>query len=176
MPKASHLRRSPDELALALSGPLGQWLRAVEAERDRVKDEGADLVLRQADAALLAVATRNLVRTASAVAGLRKDPLLDAAIADFESTVPGARSVRNVLEHFDEYAARRRRLHRSRRITGGEHVFYERTTDRYVLYVADLAFDVDTAADAARDLAEATLKAIDRLIAHEAPKRHGDPL
>jgi len=161
MPPASRPPRSPEELALALSGPLAQWRRAVETERDRVKDDLAEMVQRQADAALLAVAARNVVRVATAVAALRKDPTLDAAIAEVDTLVPGARNVRALLEHFDEYSTRRKL--RSRKVTGGTRVSYERTTERYVLYVGDLAFDVDVAADATTVLADVTAKAIDRL-------------
>ena len=161
MPPASRPPRSPEELALALSGPLAQWRRAVETERDRVKDDLAEMVQRQADAALLAVAARNVVRVATAVAALRKDPTLDAAIAEVDALVPGARNVRALLEHFDEYSTRRKL--RSRKVTGGTRVSYERTTERYVLYVGDLAFDVDVAADATTVLADVTAKAIDRL-------------
>lgn len=161
MPPASRPPRSPEELALALSGPLAQWRRAVETERDRVKDDLAEMVQRQADAALLAVAARNVVRVATAVAALRKDPTLDAAIAEVDTLVPGARNVRALLEHFDEYSTRRKL--RSRKVTGGTRVSYERTTERYVLYVGDLAFDVDVAADATTVLGDVTAKAIDRL-------------
>jgi hypothetical protein len=163
MAPASHPPRSPEELALALSGPLGQWRRAVEAERDRLKDELAESVQRQADAALLAVSARNVIRVATAVAALRKDPTLDAAIAEVETLVPGARNVRSLLEHFDEYSTRRK-LRRSRKVTGGTRVSYERTTERYVLYVGDLGFDVDVAADAITVLADVTAKTIDRLV------------
>ena len=162
MSPATRPPRSPEELALALSGPLAQWRRAVETERDRVKDDLAEMVQRQADAALLAVAARNVVRVATAVAALRKDPTLDAPIVEVDTLVPSARNVRALLEHFDEYSTRRK-LRRSRKVTGGTRVSYERTTERYVLYVGDLAFDVDVAADATTVLADVTAKAIDRL-------------
>jgi hypothetical protein len=160
-------QRSPDELALAFSGPLRQWLRAVEAEHDRIKDDAVDIDLRQADAALLVVAVRNVVRAARAVAALRKDPQLDAAIAGIDSTVPGARNVRGRLEHLDDYAAHRRRLWPFRRARLGQRVLVEPTADRYVVYVGELAFDVGVATDAARDLANATFRAIDRTAAGE---------
>ena len=161
-------QRSPDELALAFSGPLRQWLRAVEAEHDRIKDGELDIDLRRADAALLVVAVRNVVRAARAVAALRKDPQLDAAIGGIDSTVPGARNVRGRLEHVDDYTARRRRLWPFHRARLGQRVLLEPTADRYVVYVGDLAFDVDVATDAARDLANAAFRAIDRMAAGQA--------
>jgi hypothetical protein len=163
MPSASRQPRSPQELALALSGPLAQWLRAVEIERERVKDDLAEMAQRQADAALLVVAARNVVRVATAVAALQKDPVLDAAIAEVDKLVPGARNVPVLLEHFDEYSTHRI-LRRSRKVTGGTRVSYERTTERYVLYIGDLAFDVDVAADATTALADVTAKTIERLV------------
>jgi hypothetical protein len=160
-------QRSPDELALAFSGPLRQWLRAVEMEHDRIKDDAQDVDLRRADAALFVVAVRNIVRAARAVAALRKDPQLDAAIASIDSTVPGARNVRGRLEHVDDYAARRRRLWPFHRARLGQRVLLEPTADRYVVYVGDLAFDVDVASDAARGLANAAFSAINRMAAGE---------
>jgi hypothetical protein len=160
-------QRSPDELALAFSGPLRQWLRAVEAEHDRIKDDELDIDLRQADAALFVVAVRNLARGARAVAALRKDPQLDTAIGGIDKTVPGARNVRGRLEHVDDYAAHRRRLWPFHRARPGQRVLFEPTADRYVVYVGELAFDVDVVADGARDLANAAFRAIDRMAAGE---------
>jgi hypothetical protein len=165
---SSARRRSPDELALALSGPLAQWARAVEAERERLTRDELDADLQQADAALLVVAVRNVVRVARSVAALRKDPQLDAAIAAIDAAVPGAKSVRGVLEHVDEYRAHRGRLRPSHGTVTGERVRYERAPGRPVLYIGELAFDADVAADATRDLAAATSSAIDRLVAAEA--------
>jgi hypothetical protein len=158
-------QRSPDELALAFSGPLHQWLRAVEAEHDRVNDDEVDIDLRQADAALLVVAVRNVVRAARAVAALRKDLQLDAAIAGIDATVPGARNVRGRLEHVDDYAAHQRKLRPSYRASVGQRVLLEATADRHVVYVGELAFDVDVVADAVRDLTNAAFRSIDRMLA-----------
>jgi hypothetical protein len=163
---SSH-RRSPDELALALSGPLGQWRRAVELEHQRLEDE-IDTDSRSADAALFVVAVRNVVRLAQAVAALRKDPRLDAAISLVDAAVPGARNVRVPLDRVDNYTGHRGRLWRSPRASTGYRIVFERTDGRSVVYVGELAFDVEVAANAARDLAEATLKAIDRMTGSEA--------
>jgi len=131
------------------------------------------MVQRQSDAALLAVAVRNVLRAAIAVAALGDDEVLDAAIKAFDAALPGASDLRDVLEHFDAYEARRGNLQKSGRMEA-YHVFYERGADHYVLHVGDLALEVDTATDAAIDLAEATLKAVDRIVAAEARHRHGD--
>jgi hypothetical protein len=159
--------RSPEELALALSGPLGQWARAVELEHRRLED-GTDADARAADAALFVVAVRNVVRLARAIGGLRKDPRLDAAVSLVDAAVPGARSVRIPLEHVDDYAVHRRRLRPSRRASAGYRIADDRTDSHHVVYVGELAFDVDVVANAARDLAVAAQKAIDRLAVSEA--------
>jgi hypothetical protein len=49
--------------------------------------------------------------------------------------------------------------------------FGEHTPDRGVLYVDELAFDADLAADATRELAVATSTAIDPSVAAEARRR-----
>lgn len=159
--------RSPEELALALSGPLGQWKRAVDLEHDRLAD-GTDADARPADAALFVVAVRNVVRVARAVAGLRKDPRLNAAISLVEAAVPGAKSVRTPLDHVDDYAVHRRSLRPSHRASAGYRIAYDNTDSRHVVYVGELAFDVDVVANAARDLADAAQQAIDRLAVSEA--------
>jgi hypothetical protein len=161
---SSSSNRSPDELVLALSGPLGQWLRAVENQRRRLDQEGADGELRQADAALFAVAVRNVVRVVRAVAVLRQDPQLDAAVSGLDAIVPGARNVRGLLDHADDYAARRGKLRRkSYRATTGHRVLFERTADRSIVFVGELAFDVDVVTDAVRELAEDAFRALDRM-------------
>jgi hypothetical protein len=81
-------------VALALSGPLAQWGRAVDAQRHRLMGDEFDADLRPADSALFVVAVRNVVRIARAVSTLSKDRQLDAAIAAVDAAVPGARNVR----------------------------------------------------------------------------------
>jgi hypothetical protein len=161
---SSNHHRAPEELALAFSGPLGQWGRAVDLERARLMDE-TDPDLQSADAALLVVAVRNVVRLARAVAALRKDPELNAAITVVDGMVPGARSVRVPLDHVDDYAVHRRRFLPSGRQKAGHRVAFERTDARGVVYVGELAFDVDVATNAAQALTEATLNAINRMAA-----------
>lgn len=155
-------KRSPDELALAFSRPLHQWLGAVEAEHARIRTEEMGIDLRQTDAALFVVAVRNIVRAAKAVAALRKDPQLDRAIEGIDATLPGARNVQARLEQVDHYSAHRRLwlFHRARL---GEPVLLEPSADRWVVYVGELAFDIDQVADAVRELAKAALEAINRM-------------
>jgi hypothetical protein len=160
--------RSPDEFALALSGPLGQWGRAVEMERLRLKGDEMDSDVRPADAALFVVAVRNVVRVARAVAALRKDPQLDAAITAVDAAVPGARSVRSALDHVDAYTAHRGRFRGPHPTSAGYRIVNERTDGRDIIFIGDLAFDVDLVTKAAQDLAEASQKAINRMVVSEA--------
>lgn len=160
--------RSPEEFALALSGPLGQWGRAVEVERGRLQSDEMDSDLRPTDAALFVIAVRNVVRVARAVAALRKDPQLDAAITAVDAAVPGARSVRSALDHVDDYTAHRGRFRRSHPTSAGYRIVNERTDGRDIVFIGELAFDVDLVAQAAQDLAEATRKTIDRMVANES--------
>jgi hypothetical protein len=161
--------RSPEELALALTGPLGQWSTAVSAQRARLVNDGIDPDLRQADAPLFVVAVRNVVRIARAVAGLHKDPQLIAAISAVDDAVPGARNVRSALEHVDQYAVHRGVIRRHPRVSAGQRVVFERSGDRYVVSVGELAFDVDVVAVAAAALADATLNAVDRTVGSHTP-------
>jgi hypothetical protein len=156
--------RSPDEFALALSEPLGQWGRGVEVEHRRLKGDEMDSDVRPTDAAFFVIAVRNVVRVARAVAALRKDPQLDAAITAVDAAVPGARSVRSALDHVDAYAAHRGRFRRSHPTSAGSRVVSQRSDGRDVIFIGELAFDVDMVAKAAQDLAEATQKAINRMV------------
>jgi hypothetical protein len=156
--------RSPDEFALALSGPLGQWGRAVDVERGRLKGDEMDSDVRPADAALFVIAVRNVVRVARAVAALRKDPQLDAAITAVDNAVPGAHNVRGALDRVDAYSAHRGRFRRSRPTSAGYPIVNQRTDGRDIIFIGDLAFDVELAAKAAQDLAEATQNAINRMV------------
>ena len=160
--------RSPDEFALALSGPLGQWRRAVELERRRLEGDEMDSDDRPADAALFVIAVRNVVRVARAVAALRKDPQLDAAITAVDAAVPGARSVRSALDHVDAYTAHRGRFRRSHPTSTGYRIVYQRTDGRDIIFIGELAFDVDLVAKAAQELAEATQNAINRMVVSAA--------
>jgi hypothetical protein len=160
--------RSPDEFALALSGPLGQWERAVEVERRRLRDDEMDSDVRPADAALFVIAVRNVVRVARAVAAIRKDPQLDAAITAVDAAVPGARSVQSALDHVDAYTAHRGRFRRSRPTSAGHRIVNQRIDGRDVVFIGELAFAVDLVAKAAQVLDEATQKAINRMVVSEA--------
>jgi hypothetical protein len=150
-------------LRLALAGPLRQWSSAVLAQRDRLSGDELDVDSRQADAALFVAAVRNVVRLARAVSALGKDPQLDAAMWGIEVAVPGARSVRGALEHFDDYHAHRRFLRRAR-VTAGQRVQFERGAERAVVSVGELAFDMDVVAGAALEPADAILNAVDRTV------------
>jgi hypothetical protein len=83
-----------------------QWSIAVRAQAARVRD-GAG-VGKIPDAYLLVLAVRN-VRRAAKMAMIHftthaaRDQLC-RALADFDAELPGVEAIRNVLEHFDNYA------------------------------------------------------------------------
>lgn len=162
-----------DQVALKLSGHVGQWARAVDLQRQRIhQDDG--ILDRQIDAILLAASVRNLLRAATAVANLGVGGAMADAFEKFHALVPQADAIRNALEHFDEYEEGRGRMQRSGRMQE-YHIFYERSDTSYRLHVENLVIDVDVAADAALKLAEATLDHVDRVVNTEARKRRGEP-
>lgn len=89
--------------AVAL-GHAWEWSRVVAVQMERFLRTGS-----VADTYLLVLALRNVLRAAE----LARDHALsteagresvDRAIAAFEQELPGVRSARDALEHFDEYA------------------------------------------------------------------------
>lgn len=134
---------------------------AVDRLADRaLASDSATTVEHIGDAALLALALRNVVRAAEMARELVNDverSKVDEALAAFAAVIPGAGDARNVLEHFDAYAAGVGFREIDERETGraitSYRVFYERGAGYYVLHVGPLRLDVAVAGDAARQLA-----------------------
>ena len=74
-----------------------QWLDAVDRQAGRALDV-PDPGKGQVEILLFVVALRNVLRGAEAILGKEH-----AAVRSFYEAVPGARDIRDMLEHFDEY-------------------------------------------------------------------------
>ena len=89
-----------------------QWSIAVRAQAERIRTGSG--VGRFSDAYLLVLAVRNVRRAAEmasqhARTGDARDRIAEA-IDNLDNELPGARAVRDVLEHFDEYSQGRGHL------------------------------------------------------------------
>lgn len=112
------------------------------------------------DAALLALALRNVVRAGEMARELVEEaerPKIDEALAAFDAAMPDAGDARDVLEHFDAYAAgigfRQIDEREAGRAITTYRVFYQRGRDSYILHVGPLRVDVAAARDVAARLA-----------------------
>jgi hypothetical protein len=129
-----------------------QWLDAVDRQAGRALDL-PDHGKGQVEILLFVGALRNVLRGAEAILG-KQHP----AVRCFYEAVPGARDIRDMLEHFDEYVTGSGRLQKSEssdwlvyfssdREEGGERT----------IHVGGRELDVETAALAARTLAVTAL-------------------
>lgn len=129
---------------------------AVEQQRVRLGQNTQPGAEWMADQRLFAEALRGLMRaaeTALLVVDTHDQQALEDALETFRSAVPDVISIRDALEHFDDYilgVGKRSRVlddfsHRYSRGEGLE------------VHVGDLALNIDSAAEAATDLASAVL-------------------
>jgi hypothetical protein len=132
-----------------------QWLEAVARQSERVAaapNTGAG----QVEILLFVTALRNVIRGAEKILGGDHE-----AVRAFHQAVPGAKDVRDMLEHFDAYVGGQGRLQERNApqwivsysptvLGGGEQIIH--INEDYTLAVAD-------AAAAARPLAFAALEA-----------------
>lgn len=148
----------PEERATVVS-TIGFWALAAELQRDRVVNRSAGRFVNQVDATLLAVAIRNVVRAAEWAK--RFDAArVSAALGVFDSRVPNAVAVRNMLEHFDKYERGQGNLQQAGKVRN-YNVFYSRLEDEYVLHLADgFELDVQSAVYAVNELADAVQEAL----------------
>ena len=100
-----------------------EWRHAVDVQAIRVLTPGATAsgfsgpVTKQADAYLFVIALRNLirgVRLVRATVDVDRRSIVDAGLAAFDAEITNAVSLRDVLEHFDEYLQGQGRLQRPR--------------------------------------------------------------
>src|SRR5437867_2079873 len=81
---------------------LHMWLSAVELQRDRLLNPtGSELGI---DSAFFALALRNLYRAAEAAKRVSRSSQVFDALVAFDRTMPFAKDLRDVLEHFDYYS------------------------------------------------------------------------
>jgi hypothetical protein len=143
------------------------WGRAVSRLAGRIEKSSGGID-DQVDAALLAVAYTNVYRAALLARDHVSEQgrnLLDEALARVDQGVPGARQVRDMLEHFDEYErgagrlqqpGRREKQRCSDEALAQEHrIYFERGTEGFILHVGDATLPVRRVRDAARELLEA---------------------
>ena len=139
------------------------WSDVVARCADRALDS-TDLttVEHMGEAATLTVALRNVLRAAEVARPLatgQDRQRIDAAIQAFKQGLPQAKDARDVLEHFDDYAAGTGRIQEKDRNRGRTITFYppwyERGASDYYLRVGPLRVSVTAAKKAAGELAAA---------------------
>jgi len=104
---------------------------------------------RQAQAMLLVLALRNVLRAAEMAlqyADQAERPHLESALARFKAAFPEVMTARNMLEHFDDY------LTGSGRAPHLYDVEFERAKGRYLIHVGPATIDASIALDEARHL------------------------
>jgi hypothetical protein len=89
-------------LPAVIRAHLQRWnyIAQRQAKRTLEHDFGLD---REMDAQLFAFALRQVLRSASLAARVTGLPEIAAALKDFNDRIPDAISIRDQLEHFDEY-------------------------------------------------------------------------
>lgn len=128
------------------------WTLAVGSQRDRVA-ESRPITDTEVESYLYVLALRNLLRVARLAATF--DPQAsEAAVQEFEATIPAAIHIRDVLEHFDEYEAGIGRLQENGAIHALASVSVQRrsTGTGWLLTVGPLTLDIDDATQAAQRL------------------------
>lgn len=137
-----------------VSALLSFWLDAAELQRDRIVENAGDGNRDRADAAFFAIAIRNVVRAAD-LARDYEPASVPQALGAFDSAVPGAVKVRDVLEHFDDYERGKGRLQESGDL-GDYQPAYARHEDQFVVQVAQgSSLDVQSSCHAARRMVQA---------------------
>ncbi|MEU7613886.1 hypothetical protein [Micromonospora sp. NPDC049204] len=132
---------------------------------------------RSADALLLMLSLRNLVRAADWGANTARGSAQEAArrqaVAEFQQQLPNVVDARDVLEHFDDYATGRGRL-QQRAVREGQdaptYSFAVAVDDHdVVIAVGPYRFDVRSIRDACRELTITILSLEEQLDTGETP-------
>ena len=155
----------PDRLPHLLDTARGHvyiWAEAVDATANRILANQDVTSVATGDAALLAVAVRNVLRAAELAAKVTtgaEAAKFAAAITNFRQILPDAENLRDVLNHFDRYEIGQGELQRDARRSGGTTEFYRirLNRDTFVLEVGPLSIDVRKAKEAAIELATTVL-------------------
>ena len=119
----------------------GRWAREHPGERPNA-------LVTAADAALMVLALRNVLRAADWAATVLKPDVPDLAkvLDEFSTLLPGLVNARNALEHFDEYAVGRGRLQKASPVSYQFELVYDGV--RPVVTVGPLRIDVSNALNA----------------------------
>lgn len=142
------------------------WFRATENQATRVLAEGA--TTQDTDAALFALALRNLLRAVDLVIATvpASAETLRRAKDRFDKAAPGVIDARDVIDHFDEYEIGSGNLQWHAEWTGKEPIwmqnnFYAKRPGKYTVNLGG-GHEIDIAAgmDAARDLHDAALEVL----------------
>ena len=134
------------------------WRRAVQLQADRAR-ESSSVVDGHADAYLLAMAIRQVLRAAEAMAEAigHADDQLDYVRRQFLHAHPDAKDARDVLEHFDCLLSRAREGFRSPGKLGGLEISVERGEDRLWLVLSEgLRVELAAVSEAVLELASVT--------------------
>jgi hypothetical protein len=155
------------------------WYLAVAVQAERVLSGSEGDVRRRADALLLVLALRQVVRAAElarATGSERGSAILTDALERFDSLLPGARSARDALEHFDDYLrgvgdAQQPRVPRRARkpdedLARAWRARFVATEGSYAVVVGDVTIDVAAARQAADHLLMAIQRAGNALDGH----------
>jgi hypothetical protein len=147
---------------------LGVWCHAVEVQAIRIFAEGNGMpdgpMTRQTDSYLFAIALRNLLRAAALLRNAAPKSAwssIDRALNEFERKVPHAVDLRDVLDHFDDYARGKGELQKTRGGASEPNEWYERANDTYRLSLGLapgaplLTLEVRSATEAATTLVRA---------------------
>jgi hypothetical protein len=158
----------------SLKEQIGIWVHAVKLQRERLfTPEHRPFEDRQADARLLVLATRDVLRGVDKIAKQTLDASLLDANKRFsnDNTVSCLKTLRDVFEHFDEYSFGTSPLQKKRwqkepcdienHISGTPSESFTLGTDRYCyhLTIGGLIVDVGEASDWALYMAELAAKA-----------------
>ena len=130
-----------------------QWLDAVDRQAQRVQS-APNNGMGQVEILLFVVALRNVLRGSEAILGRRH-----SAVCAFHRSVPAAKDIRDMLDHFDEYVLGAGRLQK-----GGPPsdwlVYYSSEHEvggERAIHIDGHTLRVDEAAEAAKVLARAAI-------------------
>ena len=146
------------------------WNHAVQLQKIRIMSgiglPTAGPVSKQADAYLFVLALRNVRRAAALtakLAGGSRRVVIRRALVAFDEALPTAKDLRDVLDHFDDYALGRGKLQDSKR-PWPLIEWYEESTDTYRLNIGVggklLAVEVGAASQASDALLDSVAEAL----------------
>lgn len=173
--RAEALRRASagDKLVfgLVLQWHVYRWARATDMQAERVLGPvgGGN---KQADALLFCLSLNNLIRAAGLAVQL-KVPLADEVLDSFLGSFPDAKSVRDIIEHFDDYELGIGKLQNSAPSPSGSVFSFsqEHPSGSYRIHLFSLgvSLDVRAARGAARTLAQEILSGLERQTGYDDP-------